>query len=146
MMSTELPLSTRILLVLNHFIMSIMTKGLPWGYFSPLASSSKINISLSIRLCFKGGILWMLFTCLWYDFLRDLSDLLVDDPPMIVFISPITFVRRWDVWSLSLGEALRLSLLSSLDLLGSPFFINLCNFSFRMSFSICSFRSLQYSM
>ena len=69
-----------------------------------------------------------------------------DGPPVIIFISPITLGGRWDVLSSSLGEASRLSLLSSLDLLGSPFFTNLCNFPFRMSSSIYSFRSLQSSV
>ena len=145
-MSAELPLSTRILLVLNPSIVSIMTKGSLCGYFTLLASSSKKNMPLFVRFYFKGGILWILFTRLWYDFLRDLNDPLKDGLPMIVFIFPITLGGRWDAWSLSLGEALRLSLLSSLDPLGSPFLTNLCNFPFRMSSSICSFRSLQSSV
>ena len=69
-----------------------------------------------------------------------------DGQPVIFFISPFTLGRHWDVWSSSLSEASRLSLLSSLDLLGSPFFTNLCNFPFRMSSSIYSFRSLQSSV
>ena len=145
-MSVELPLSTRILLVLNPSIVSIMTKGSSWGYFTPLASSFEKNTSLSVRLCFKGGILWTLLTCLWYDFLRDLNDPLVDAAPVIIFISPITLGGCWDVWSSSLSKASRLSLLSFLDPLGSPFFTNLYNFPFNMSFSICSFRSLQSFM
>ena len=90
MIYVELSLSMRILLVLNPSIVSIITRGLSCNYFTPLASSLKNRISLSVRLCFKGGILWMLFTYLWYDFLRDLNDPPVDGPPMIVFISPIT--------------------------------------------------------
>ena len=96
-MFVELPLSTRILLVLNPSIISIITKWSSCGYFTPLASSSEKRKSLSICLYFKGGILWMLFTCFCYDFLRDLNDPSVDGPPMIVFISPITLCGRWDV-------------------------------------------------
>jgi len=54
----------------------------------------------------------MLFTYLWYDFLRDLNDPPVedphvddppvDDPPVIVFISPIVLYGRRDMWSSSL--------------------------------------------
>ena len=145
-MSVELPLSTRILLVLNPSIMSIVTKGSSWGYFTPLASSYEKNMSLFVHLCFKGGILWMLFTYLWYDLLRDLNDPFVDGPPVIVFISPITLGGRREVRSSSFGEASHLPLLSSPDLLGSPFFTNLYNFPFHMSSSICSFKSLQSSM
>ena len=54
-MSAELPLSTRILLVLNPSIMTIMTRGLSWGCFIPLASSSKKYMSWFVCLCFKGG-------------------------------------------------------------------------------------------
>ena len=149
-MSTKLPLFTRILLVLNPSIVSIMTKRSSLGCFTPLVSSSKKNMPLSVCLYFKKGILWTLFTCLWYDFLKDLNNPPMDGLPMIVFISLITLDEHWDVWSLSLGEASRLSLslsLSlSLDLLGSPFFTNLCSFLFHMSSSICSFRSLQSSV
>ena len=145
-MFVELPLSTWILLGLNPSIMSIMTKRSSWGYFIPPASSFEKNMSMSIRLYFARAIMWTLFTCLWYDFLRDLNDPPVDGPPMIVFMSPITLCDRWDVWSSSLGEALCLSLLSSLDLLGCPFFTNLCNFPFCISSSIYSFRSLQSSV
>jgi len=70
----------------------------------------------------------------------------MDDPPVIVFISPITLGERWGVWSTSLGEVSRLSLSSSLDLLCYPFFTNLCNLPFHMSSFICSFRSLQSSV
>ena len=115
------------------FSLSIMTKGSSWGCFTPLASSSEKNMSLFVHLCFEGGILWILFTCLWYDFLRDLIDPSVDGLPMIVFISSIMLGGYWDVRSSSLGEALRLSLLSSLNLLGSPFFTNLYSFPFHMS-------------
>ena len=145
-MSTELSLSMRILLVLNPPIMSIIIKGSSCGCFTPQASSSMNRMPLSVLLCFRVGILWMLFTCLYCDFLRDLNDTLVDGPPVIVFISPIALYERWDVWSSSLGEASCLSLLSPLDLLESPFFTNFCNFPFRMSFSICSFRFSQSSM
>ena len=62
---------------------------------------------------------------------------------MIVFISPITLGGRQDVWSSSLGEGSRWFLLSSLNLLDSPFFTYFYSFPFCMSSSICSFRSLQ---
>ena len=138
MISTKLPLSTKILLVLNPSIISIITNGSSWGYFTPLASSSENRISWSFRLCSRGGILWTLFTYLWYDFLRDLNDPPVDGPPMIVFISPMALGGRRGMWSSSLWEASHWSLLPSLDLLKSPFFTNFCNFSFCISSSICS--------
>jgi len=93
-MSAELPLSTRILLVFNPSIMSIITRGSSCSYFTPLASSSKNMMSLSVFLCFMGGILWILFTCHYCDFFRDLNDPPVDGPPMIVFISPIALSGR----------------------------------------------------
>ena len=104
-MSAKLPLSIRILLVLNPSIMSMITKGSSCGYFTPLASSSKNRMSLSILLCFRGGILWMLFTCLCCDFLRDLKDQPVDGPLVIVFISPIALCGCLNALSLSLGIA-----------------------------------------
>ena len=93
-MSAELPLSTRILLVLNPSIMSIITRGSSCSYFTPLASSCKNKMSLSIFLCFMGGILWILFTYHYCDFFRDLNDPPVDGSPMIVFISPIALSGR----------------------------------------------------
>ena len=110
-MSVELLLSTRILLVLNLSIISIITKGSSCSYF-------------------KGGILWMLFTYLWYDFLRDLNDPLVDGSPVTVFISPIALCWWCGLWLSFLGEASGLSLPSSLGLLESPFFTNFCSFPF----------------
>ena len=88
-MFAERLLSTMILLVLNPSIMSILTRGSSYGCFTLLVSSSEKNMSLSIRLYFKDGILWMLFTCLWCDFLRGLNDPSVDSPLAIVLISPI---------------------------------------------------------
>ena len=145
-MSVELPLSIRTLLVLNPSIMSMITKGSSCGCFTPLASSSKSRMSLSVLLCLRGGILWTLFICLCYDFLRDLKDPLADTPPVIIFIFPIALCRWLDMLSSSLGTASCLSLLSLLDLLDSHFFTNFCSFPFRMSSSICSFRSLQSSV
>ena len=50
MMSVELPLSTKIFLVLNPSIMSMITKGLSRGCFTPHASSFKKTIpGLSLR-------------------------------------------------------------------------------------------------
>ena len=146
MMSTELPLSTRILLVLNPSIVSIITKGSSWGCFTPLASSFKRDMSWFIHLCLNGGILWTLFTCLWHAFLRDLNDPPVDGPSVIFFISLISIYGCFNVWSSSSGEDSRWFLLSSLNLLDSPFFTYFCSFLFHISFSICSFRSLQSSV
>ena len=95
MMSAELPLSVRILLVLNPSIFNIMTKGSLWGCFTPLASTSLKDISWSVRLCLNRGIMWTLFTCLWHAFLRDLNDSPVKGPPAIVFISSITSCGGW---------------------------------------------------
>ena len=89
-MSAELPLSMRILLVLNPSIFNIITNGSLWGYFTPLASASLKDMSWSVRLCLNEGIMWTLFTYLWHAFLRDLNDPLMKGPPAIVFISPIT--------------------------------------------------------
>ena len=88
-MSAELPLSTRILLVLNPFIFNIITNRSLWAYFTPLASASLKDMSWSVRLCLNRGTMWTLFTCLWHAFLRDLNDPPVKGPPTIVFISPI---------------------------------------------------------
>ena len=89
MISAELSLPTRILLVLNSSIISIITRGSSCGCFTPLPSSFENRMSLSVRLCFRDGILWMLFIHLYYDFLRDLNNPPVDYPPVIIFISPI---------------------------------------------------------
>ena len=129
-MSIELLLSMRILLVLNPSIMSIITRGSSYGCFTSLASSSENRMSLSILLCLRGGILWMLFTCLCCDFLRDLNNPPVDGPLVIAFISPIALYGRLYVWSLSLRTASCLTLLSPLDLLESPFFTNFYSFPF----------------
>ena len=144
-MSAELPLSTRILLVLNPSIFSIMTKGSLWGCFTPLASPSLKDMSLSVRHCLDGGMVWTLFTCLWYAFLSDLNDPPENGPPTIVFISPITLYGGWD-GRLSSWEKDSCWLLSSLDLLYSPFFTYFCNFPFHINSSIYSFRSLQFSV
>ena len=90
-MFAELPLSTRILLVLNPSIFNIMTKGSLWGCFTPMASPSLKDMSWSVRRYLDGGMVWTLFTYLWYAFLRDLND-----PPVIIFISPITLCGGWD--------------------------------------------------
>ena len=89
-MSAELPLSTRILLVLNPSIFSIMTKGSLWSYFTPMASPSLKDMSQYVRQCLDWGTAWTLLTCLWYAFLSDLNNPPENGPPVIVFISPIT--------------------------------------------------------
>ena len=73
-MSAELPLSIRTLLVLNPSIMSMITKGSSCGCFTPLAFSFENRMSLFVLLYLRDGFLWTLFTCLCYDFLRDLKD------------------------------------------------------------------------
>ena len=144
-MSAELPLSTRILLVLNPSIFSIMTKGSLWGCFTPMASPSLKDMSRYVRRCLDGGTVWTLFTCLWYAFLSDLNDPPENGPLVIVFISPITLCGGWDGRSSS-RENDSCWLLSSLDLLYSPFFTYFCNFPFCINSSICFFRSLQSSV
>ena len=88
-MSADLPLSTRILLVLNPSMFNTITNGSLWGCFIPLASASLKDMSWSVRLCLSGGTIWTLFTYLWHAFLRDLNDPPVIGPPAIVFISLI---------------------------------------------------------
>ena len=145
-MSAELPLSTRILLVLNPSIFSIITKGSLWGCLTPLASTSLKDMSQSVCCCFNGGIVWTLFTCLWYAFLRDLNDPPENGPPIIVFISPITSYGGWDERLSLLEKDSCWLLLPSLNFLYSPFFAYFCNFPFRINSSIYSFRSLQSSL
>ena len=111
MISAELPLSTRILLVLNPSMFNIITNGSLWGCFTPLASASLKEMSWSVRLCLKGGTVWTLFTCLWHDFLRDLNDSLETGPPEIVFISPMISLGGWCGRSSFLGENSRWPLL-----------------------------------
>ena len=145
-MSAELPLSIRTLLVLNPSIMSMITKVLSCGCFTPLTSSFKNKMSLSVLLCLRGGILWILFTYLCCDFLRDLKDPPVDGPHVIIFISYIALCGQLNMLFSSLGTVSCFSLLSLLDMLDSPFFINFYSFPFWISSSICSFRSLQSSV
>ena len=145
-MSVELPLSTRILLVLNPSILSMISKGSLWGYLTPLASASLKDMFWSVHFCLNGGIVWTLLTCLWYAFLKDLNDPDVKGPPVIVFISPITFWGGWGWWSSFLDEDSYWLRWSLRDLLYSFFFTYFCNFPFRISSSTCSFRSLQSSV
>ena len=145
-MSAELPLSTRILLVLNPSIFSIMTKGLLWGCFTPMASPSLKDMSWYVRRCLDRGMAWTLFTCLWYAFLSDLNDPLENGPPVIVFISPITLRGGRDGRSSSREKDSCWILLLSLNLLYCPFFTYFYNFPSCINSSICSFRSLQSSM
>ena len=143
-MSAELPLSTRTLRVLNPSIMIIMTSGSSWGCFTHLASSSEKCKSSLVRLCFDGGILWTLFTCLWYDFLRDLNDPPVVGPSAMVFISPSALCGRG--WGRSSSLRVLTGWLFCLYLPKSPLFTYCCSFPLRMSSSICYFRSLQSSV
>ena len=143
MMFVELPLSRRILLVLNPSIFNIMTKGSLWGCFTPLEFVSLKDISWSVCLCLNGGITWTLFTCLWHAFLRDLNDPSVKGPPTIVLISLITSCGGWFGWSSPLEEDSCRFLLPFLNLLYSPFFTYFYNFPFCINSSICSFKSQQ---
>ena len=127
-MSVELPLSTRILLVLNPSIFNIMTKGSLWGCFTPMASPSLKDMSWYVRQCLDRGTVWTLLTCLWYAFLSDLNDPPENGPPVIVFISLITLCGGWDGRSSSREKDSCWALLSSLNLLYSPFFTYFCNF------------------
>ena len=86
-MSTELPLSIKTRLVLNSSIISMMTNWSSCGCFTPLASSLKNTMSMvSLLLCFNGGVVWTLLTCLCCNFLRDLNE-----PPLSV--------PHWSSWS-----------------------------------------------
>ena len=143
-MSAELPLSTRTLLVLNPSIMIMMTRGSSWGCFTPLASSSEKHMSWLVRLCFMGGKPCTLFTCLWYDFLRERNEPPVVSPPVIVFISPSAVCGRGCEWFSSLWKPPGWPFYPYLA--ESPFFTNYCNFPLRISSSICSFKSLQSSV
>ena len=143
-MSAELPLSIRTLLVLNPSIRIMITRGSLWGYFTPLASSSEKHMSWLIRLCFSGGRPCTLFTCLWYDFLREWNKPPMVGPPVIVFISPSAVCGRGCEWSSSLRKPPCWPFCPYLA--ESPFFTYCCNFPLRISSSICSFRSLQSSV
>ena len=105
MISVEPPLSTRIILVLNPSIISLMTKGSSCGYFTPLASSFEKTMSVaSLLQCFIGGIMWTLLTCLYYDFLRDLKEPPVIGPPLIILILPFASFGPSCGLSLSFGH------------------------------------------
>ena len=142
-MLAELPLSTKIILVLNLSIMSMMAKGSSCGCFTLLASSSKKTMFVaSLFLCVDGGIMWTLLTYLYCGFLRDLNEPLVVGPPLIILIFPMA------LFSLSCGLSSSLGLSSDLvrfSYFGRPyvsFLTNFCNFPFWINSSICSLRSL----
>ena len=114
-MSAELPLSIRILLILNPSIFNIITKGSLWGCFTPLASPSLKDMSRSVRCCLNGGIVWTLFTYLWYAFLRDLND----PPEKGLFVS--LYLPNHILWRLgqaivTLGRGLMLALIAVSEL------------------------------
>ena len=89
-MSTKFLLSIRTRLVLNPSIIRMITSGSPCGCFTPLTSSfEKIMSMISLLLCFNGGAIWTLLTCLCYNFLRDSKDPPTIGPPLIILISPI---------------------------------------------------------
>lgn len=147
MMLVELPFSIKILQVLNPSIMSMMTSRSSCGYFTPLASSSGKTIYIaSLFLCFDNGIVWTLLICLYYDFLRDLKELLVVGPPSIILISPMALFGHSCGLSSSLGLS---SDLGRFSCFGRPyvcFLMNFCNFPFWINFSIYSLRSLHSSV
>ena len=143
----ELPLSTKILLVLNPFIMSMMTSRSSCGYFTLLSSSSKKTISMaSLFLCFNGGIIWTLLTCFCCDFLRDLKDPPLVGPPLIILISPIVLFNRSCGLLSSLGLSSDLAWRSYFCHPYISFLTNFCNFLFWINSSICSLRSLHSFM
>ena len=89
-MSTKFQLSIRTRLVLNPSIIRMISSGLSCGCFTPLTSSfEKIMSMISLLLCFNGGAIWMLLTCLCYNFLRDSKDPPTIGPSLIILISPI---------------------------------------------------------
>lgn len=143
MISAEFSLSTRILLVLNPSIMSMMTTGLPCGYFTPLVSSSKKTMSdTSLLLFFLGGIMSTLLTYLCCDFLRDLNEPPIVGPSLIILISPTALFGRSCDLSSSLGFS---SNLVRSSYFGRPyvfFLTNFYNLPFWINSSVCSLRSL----
>ena len=143
-MSAELPLSTRTFLVLNPSIRIMITRGSSWGCLTPLASSSEKHMSWLIRLCFSGGRPCTLFTCLWYDFLRERNEPPMVGPSVIVFISPSAVCGQGCEWSSSLRKPPCWPFCPYLA--ECPFFTYCCNFPLRISSSIYSFRSLQSSV
>ena len=146
-MSTELPLYMRIHLVLNPSIISMITNGSSCDCFTPSASSFENRMSTSTFLIYvRGGNLWTLFTCLWCDFLKDLKDPPVDGPPVIIFIYSIALCGWPNALVSSLEIVSCFCFLSSLGWLDSPFFSNFCNFPFRMSSPVYTFKSLQFSV
>ena len=89
--------------------------------------------------------MWTLLTCLCCDFLRDMKEPTVVEPPLIILISPMAHFGRSYGLSLSLG-------LSSdpiqFSCFGHPyvsFLMNFCNFPLWINSSICSLRSLHSS-
>ena len=143
MMLAELPLSTRILLVLKPSIINMMTKGSSCGCFTPLASSFEKTMSVaSLLRCFVGGIIWTLLTYLCCDFLRDLKEPPVIGSPLIILISPIAFFGP------SHGLLSLLSFSSNLvrfSCFGRPyvfFLMNFCSVPFWISSAIYFLRSL----
>ena len=102
--SVELPLSTSTLRVLNPLMASIMTKGSSWGCLIPFTSClEKTMLSFLVKWCFAiGWLTWTLFTCLCTAFLKDLYDLPMISPPVIVLISPtmgLRLSRSSSLWS-----------------------------------------------
>ena len=127
-MSAELLLSTRTYLVLNPCIISMITSGSSCG-FTPSASSSEKTISMaSLFLCFNNVVVWMLLTCLCYDFLRDLKYPPTVGPPLIILISPKATIGRSCCFCSSLGLSSDLTRWLCLYRLGVSFFTNFCNF------------------
>ena len=122
MISVELPLFTRNLLMLNPSIVSMMTRGSSYGCFTPLASSfKKTMFTTSLFLCFVCGIIWTQLTDLFCDFLRHLKKPPIIRPPLIILTSNIASFGRSCGLSSSLG-------LSSILVRFSCFGVYMCLF------------------
>ena len=119
-MSAELPLSTRILLVLNPSIFNIITNGSLWGCFTPLTSASLKDMSWSVCLCLNRGTIWTLFTCLWHAFLRDLNDPPMKGPPRNRLYLPDYILRRLAWTIVTPGREFTLILVAPLEVTVLP--------------------------
>ena len=147
MMSTELPLSTRILLGVKPFYHQHDNQGSSCGCFTPLASSSEKTMSAtSLLWCFVGGIIWTLLTCLCCDFLRDLKEPPLVGPPLIILISPIAFFGPSRGLSSSLNSSSDPVLSSCFGRPYMFFLKNFYSFPFWISSFIYSLTSLHSSV
>ena len=162
-MVAELPLSTRILLVLNPSIVNMMTKWSLWGCLTPLASASLKdmdfvswrNPTVSNSLAWGYDFFMYGHRCGAY---HNASDAEVRNKRIqcakiknvndsfLLDIFSITFWGGWGWWSSFLDEDSCWLLWLLRNLLYSFFFTYFCNLPFCISSSTCSFRSLQSSV